>query len=46
MHRNNVKYHIDRIEGAYGIDTSDPALRFALLFAYRFDDIEIMQNAQ
>lgn len=46
MHRNNVKYRIDRIEGAYGIDTSDPALRFALLFAYRFDDIEIMQNAQ
>ena len=37
MHRNNVKYRID---------TSDPALRFALLFAYRFDDIEIMQNAQ
>ena len=46
MHRNNVKYRIDRIEGAYGIDTSDPALRFALLFAYRFDDIEIMQYAQ
>ncbi len=24
MHRNNVKYRIDRIEGAYGIDTSNP----------------------
>ena len=46
MHRNNVKYRIDRIESTYGIDTSDPTLRFALLFAYRFDDIETMQDAQ
>ena len=46
MHRNNVKYRIDRIESMYGIDTSDPSLRFSLLFAYRFDDIEFMQNAQ
>ena len=46
MHRNNVKYRIDRIESMYGIDTSDPSLRFAFLLAYRFRNAEIMQNAQ
>ena len=35
MHRNNVKYRIDRIESRYGIDTNDPVLRFDFLLAYR-----------
>lgn len=46
MHRNNVKYRIDRIEGKYGIDTSDPALRFDFLLAFRLINVESMQNAQ
>lgn len=36
MHRNNVKYRIDRIEQQFGIDTNDPDLRFDLMLAYRF----------
>lgn len=35
MHRNNVKYRIDKIEERFGIDTSDPALRLMILFAYK-----------
>lgn len=35
MHRNNVKYRIDRIESRFGVDTSDPDLRFALLLGFR-----------
>ena len=46
MHRNNVKYRIDRIEGKYGIDTNDPALRFAFLLAFRLINAEVMQSAQ
>lgn len=34
MHRNNVKYRIDRLEKTYGIDTSDPTTRFDLTLAY------------
>lgn len=46
MHRNNVKYRIDRIEETYGIDTSDPSLRFSFLLAYRLSNVEFMQDAQ
>lgn len=46
MHRNNVKYRIDRIEDKYGIDTNDPSLRFDFLLAYRLINAETMQNAQ
>ena len=35
MHRNNVKYRIDKIEERFGIDTSDSALRLMILFAYK-----------
>ncbi len=35
MHRNNVKYRIDKIEERFGIDTNDPALRLMILFAYK-----------
>lgn len=35
MHRNNVKYRIDKIEERFGIDTSDPSLRLMILFAYK-----------
>lgn len=45
MHRNNVKYRIDRIEQQFGIDTDDPELRFDLMLAYRFRDYAIVQNA-
>ena len=34
MHRNNVRYRIDRIEQQFGIDTNDPVLRFDLMLAY------------
>lgn len=46
MHRNNVKYRIDRIEERYGIDTEDPALRFDFLLAYRIREAAIVQSAQ
>ena len=46
MHRNNVKYRIDRIESKYGIDTNDPDLRFDFLLAFRLSDAESMQDAQ
>ena len=46
MHRNNVKYRIDRIESQYGIDTDDPAMRFDFLLAYRVRESTMMQNAQ
>ena len=46
MHRNNVKYRIDRIEETYDIDTSDPSLRFSFLLAYRLNNVEFMQDAQ
>ena len=45
MHRNNVKYRIDKIEDQYGIDTSDPALRFDFLLAYRIREAAIVQSA-
>lgn len=38
MHRNNVKYRIDRIGSQFGIDVSDPAARFELLLAFRMRD--------
>jgi len=43
MHRNNVKYRIDKIEDQYGIDTSDPALRFDFLLAYRIREAAIVR---
>ncbi|MBE6473193.1 MAG: PucR family transcriptional regulator [Coriobacteriaceae bacterium] len=46
MHRNNVKYRIDRIESQYGIDTEDPSMRFDFLLAYRVRESAIVQNAQ
>ena len=46
MHRNNVKYRIDRIEEQYGIDTNDPALRFDFLLAYRIREASLVQSAQ
>ena len=46
MHRNNVKYRIDRIEDQFGIDTNDPALRFDFLLAYRIREAQAVQSAQ
>lgn len=46
MHRNNVKYRIDRIESQYGIDTTDPTLRFDFLLAYRIREAMLVQSAQ
>ena len=46
MHRNNVKYRIDRIEDQFGIDTSDPELRFNFLLAYRVREATIVPSAQ
>lgn len=46
MHRNNVKYRIDKIEERFGIDTSDPGLRLTILFAYKLREAAIVQNAQ
>ncbi len=46
MHRNNVKYRIDKIEERFGIDTNDPALRLMILFAYKLREADIVQNAQ
>lgn len=46
MHRNNVKYRIDHIEEQFGIDTSDPVLRFDFLLAYRIREATIVQAAQ
>ena len=43
MHRNNVKYRIDKIESQYGIDTSDPALRFDFLLAYRIREADFVR---
>lgn len=40
MHRNNVKYRIDKIEEAFGIDTSDPLVRLDLTIAYFARDAE------
>lgn len=38
MHRNNVKYRIDRLERMFDVDLSDAALRFGLMVAYRLMD--------
>lgn len=46
MHRNNVKYRIDRIEDQFGIDTDDPKLRFDFLLAFRLREAAIVQKAQ
>ena len=46
MHRNNVKYRIDRIEELFGIDTDDPALRLDLLMAYLLREASLVQDAQ
>jgi hypothetical protein len=46
MHRNNVKYRIDRIEEQFGIDTNDPELRFNFLLAYRVREAPIVPSAQ
>ena len=46
MHRNNVKYRIDHIEEQFGIDTSDPMLRFDFLLAYRIRESSVIQSAQ
>ena len=46
MHRNNVKYRINRIEDQFGIDTSDPELRFNFLLAYRVREATIVPSAQ
>ena len=45
MHRNNVRYRIDRIEQHYGIDTEDPRLRFDLMMGYRLRASSVVQNA-
>lgn len=45
MHRNNVKYRIDKIEELYGIDTSNATLRFDFLLAYRIREASAMQSA-
>ena len=44
MHRNNVKYRIDRIEEQFGIDTNDPDLRFDFLLAYRLREAALMRS--
>lgn len=38
MHRNNIKYRIDRIEKTFGLDTDDPDVRLELILAYLFFD--------
>ncbi len=38
MHRNNVKYRVDRLEKTFGIDLSNATLRFDLMVAYRLMD--------
>ena len=45
MHRNNVKYRINRIEEQFGIDTDDDILRFDLLLAFRLREAAFMQKA-
>ena len=39
MHRNNVKYRIDRIEELFGIQCDNADLRLELLFAYEMFSI-------
>ncbi len=39
MHRNNVYYHITRIEELLGIDLNDPTLRTKLLMTYKILDL-------
>lgn len=39
MHRNNVIYHIGRIEKAYGLDLDDPYARLRLLLSYKALDL-------
>ena len=46
MHRNNVKYRINRIEEQFDIDTSDPELRFNFLLAYRVREAPVVPLAQ
>ena len=46
MHRNNVKYRIDRIENQFGIDTSDPILPFDFMLASRVREAAAVQSAQ
>ncbi len=38
MHRNNVKYRMDRLKELYGIDTENPRERYELMTAYRVLD--------
>lgn len=46
MHRNNVKYRIDRIEKTFGIDTSNAQTRHSLIIAYAIDNAVVVRNAQ
>lgn len=46
MHRNNVKYRIDRIEETFGIDTSDANTRRDLTIAYALDNAVIIRADQ
>ena len=39
MHRNNIYYHITRIEEQLGIDLNDPELRTKLLMSYKIIDL-------
>ena len=38
MHRNNVKYRVDRLKELFGIDTDDDCTRLELTMAYRILD--------
>lgn len=46
MHRNNVKYRIDRIEETFDIDTSNAETRRDLMMAYAIDNATIIRKTQ
>lgn len=46
MHRNNVKYRMDRLEELFGIDTENPRERYEIMTAYRVLDALDAQNAE
>lgn len=46
MHRNNVKYRIDRIEERYGLNTDDPVERLELTAGYSIVHAWLVHNEQ
>ncbi len=43
MHRNNVKYRSEKLAETFGVDLSDPALRFSLMVAFRLFDVKAIE---